>query len=72
MTSDQVSRLNEGVHQSKTSRELEAERTRKYVSISMRGTTQALGLRWRFKTISTPCCESNTESSPCLSNPVQF
>jgi hypothetical protein len=36
----------------KASRALEAERTRKYVSISMRGTTQPLGLRWGFKTTS--------------------
>jgi hypothetical protein len=31
---------------------LEAERTRKCVSISMRGTTQPLGLRWGFETTS--------------------
>jgi hypothetical protein len=37
----------------KASRALEAERTRKYVSISMCGTTQPLGLRWGFETTST-------------------
>jgi hypothetical protein len=36
----------------KASRALEAERTRKCVSISMRGTTQPLGLRWGFETTS--------------------
>jgi hypothetical protein len=33
----------------KASRALEAERTRKYVSISMGGTTQPLDLRWGFE-----------------------
>jgi len=36
----------------KAFRALEAERTRKYVSISMRGTTQPLSLRWGFETTS--------------------
>jgi len=36
----------------KASRGLKAERTRKHVSISMRGTTQPLGLRWGFDTTS--------------------
>jgi hypothetical protein len=34
----------------KASRELETERTREYVSISICGTTQPLGLRWGFET----------------------
>jgi hypothetical protein len=34
----------------KASRALEAERTHKYVSITMRRTTQPLGLRWDFAT----------------------
>ena len=36
----------------KASRGLKTERTRKYVSISIRGTTQPLGLRWGFETTS--------------------
>jgi len=32
----------------KASRELKTERTRKHVSISIRGATQPLGLRWGF------------------------
>ena len=36
----------------KASRELETERTREYVSISICGTTQPLGLRWGFETTS--------------------
>jgi len=36
----------------KASRALEAERTRQYVSISIRGTTRPLGLRWGFDTTS--------------------
>ena len=39
------------MHQGR-SRELETERTREYVSISIRGTTQPLGLRWGFETTS--------------------
>ena len=40
----------------KASRALEAERTRKYVSISMCGATQPLSLRWGFETTSKfPC-----------------
>jgi hypothetical protein len=31
---------------------LKTERTRQYVSISIRGTTQPLGLRWGFETTS--------------------
>jgi hypothetical protein len=31
---------------------LKTERTRQYVSISIRGTTQPLSLRWGFETIS--------------------
>jgi hypothetical protein len=37
----------------KASRKLKTERTRKYVSISICGTTQPLGLRWGFETAST-------------------
>ena len=36
----------------KAPREFKAERTREYVSISIRGTTQPLGLRWGFETTS--------------------
>ena len=36
----------------KASRGLKTERTRQYVSISIRGTTQPLGLRWGFETTS--------------------
>jgi hypothetical protein len=36
----------------KASRELKTERTRKYVSISICGATQPLGLRWGFGTTS--------------------
>ena len=36
----------------KASRELKTKRTRKYVSISICGTTQPLGLRWGFETTS--------------------
>jgi hypothetical protein len=37
----------------KASRELKTERTRKYVSISICGTTQPLDLRWDFETTSS-------------------
>jgi hypothetical protein len=36
----------------KAFRKLKAERTREYVSISICGTTQPLGLRWGFETTS--------------------
>jgi hypothetical protein len=36
----------------KASRELKTERTRKYVSISIRGTTQLSDIRWGFETTS--------------------
>ena len=36
----------------KTSRELKTGRIRQYVSISIRGTTPPLGLRWGFDTTS--------------------
>ena len=39
--------------ESKASRVLKTERTRKYVSISIRGTTQLSDIRWGFKTIFT-------------------
>ena len=46
----------------KASRGLKTERTRKYVSISNRGTTQPLGLRRGFETAfkvdETKCCKS--------------
>jgi hypothetical protein len=35
--------------ESKASRELKTERTRKYVSISIRGTTQLPDIRWGFE-----------------------
>jgi hypothetical protein len=35
--------------ESKASRELKTERTRKYVSISIRGTTQLSDIRWHFE-----------------------
>ena len=38
--------------ESKASCELKTERTRKYVSISIRGTTQLSDIRWGFKTTS--------------------
>ena len=38
--------------ESKASRELKTERTRQYVSISIRGTTQLSDIRWGFKTTS--------------------
>ena len=63
-TSDQVRRLNAGlqvlilinqcVHQSKTSRGLKVERTRKYGGISIGETTQPLGFRWGFEITSKP------------------
>jgi hypothetical protein len=38
--------------ESKTSRGLKTERTRQYVSISIRGTTQLSDIRWGFETTS--------------------
>jgi len=38
--------------ESKASRELKTERTRQYVSISIRGTTQLSDARWGFETTS--------------------
>jgi hypothetical protein len=38
--------------ESKASRGLKTERTRQYVSISIRGTTQLSDIRWGFKTTS--------------------
>ena len=39
--------------ESKAFRGLKTERTRQYVSISIRGTTQLSDIRWGFKTIFT-------------------
>ncbi len=39
--------------ESKASRELKTERTRQYVSISIRGITQLPDARWGFKTSSS-------------------
>ena len=38
--------------ESKASHGLKTERTRKYVSISIRGTTQLSGMKWNFETTS--------------------
>ena len=40
----------------KASRKLKTERTRQYVSISICGTTQPLGLRWGFGATSNRLC----------------
>jgi hypothetical protein len=53
------------VFEGKASRELKAERTRKYVSISFRGTTQPSGTRWGFETTSKQFTECPAYSQDC-------